>query len=249
MSREEELIRSTTRAIASAVREVPPLRLEAAADELRSPASARRSSRRRRTDASLAVLARAGHRRHGCRGHRRRAGARPGYHERWRDLPQPDQLSRPRRRAPVLRGTHPVRRERPPRHRAGRNRGGRLGHRRADSQVRAPGAYDLPERERGRRRPHVRRLRRDVLYRVIPPDKGHHADRQLVRGAPGPRHCQPGPADQAAHQAVVVGRQGGGVQRPGARADLGDGVVAVRPGTSRSRYPRGRRGDRRTGRK
>jgi hypothetical protein len=44
MSREEDLIRSTTRAIASAVREVPPLRLEAAADELGSPASARRSA-------------------------------------------------------------------------------------------------------------------------------------------------------------------------------------------------------------
>lgn len=33
MSREEDLVRSTTRAIASAVREVPPLRLEPAADE------------------------------------------------------------------------------------------------------------------------------------------------------------------------------------------------------------------------
>jgi hypothetical protein len=38
MSREEDLIRSTTRAIALTVREVPPLRLEQAADELRSPA-------------------------------------------------------------------------------------------------------------------------------------------------------------------------------------------------------------------
>jgi hypothetical protein len=37
MSREEDLIRSTTRAIASTVREVPPLRLEPAPDELRSP--------------------------------------------------------------------------------------------------------------------------------------------------------------------------------------------------------------------
>jgi hypothetical protein len=42
MSREEELIRSTTQAIASTVREVPPLRLEPAADELRSPARAPR---------------------------------------------------------------------------------------------------------------------------------------------------------------------------------------------------------------
>jgi hypothetical protein len=38
MSREEDLIRSTTHAIASAVREVPALRLEPAPDELRSPA-------------------------------------------------------------------------------------------------------------------------------------------------------------------------------------------------------------------
>ena len=37
MSREEDLIRSTTRAIASTVREVPPLRLEPAADELWYP--------------------------------------------------------------------------------------------------------------------------------------------------------------------------------------------------------------------
>jgi hypothetical protein len=42
MSREEDLIRSTTRAIASTVHEVPPLRLEAAADELRSPERAPR---------------------------------------------------------------------------------------------------------------------------------------------------------------------------------------------------------------
>ena len=40
MSREEDLIRSTTRAIASAVREVPPLRIEAAADELGAKAVA-----------------------------------------------------------------------------------------------------------------------------------------------------------------------------------------------------------------
>ncbi len=45
MSREEDLIRSTTRAIASTVREVPPLRLEPAADELRSPARAPRRAR------------------------------------------------------------------------------------------------------------------------------------------------------------------------------------------------------------
>jgi hypothetical protein len=38
VSKEEDLIRSTTRAIASAVRQVPPLRLDPAADELRSPA-------------------------------------------------------------------------------------------------------------------------------------------------------------------------------------------------------------------
>lgn len=37
MNREEELIRSTTRAIASTVTEVPPLRLEPDADETRSP--------------------------------------------------------------------------------------------------------------------------------------------------------------------------------------------------------------------
>jgi hypothetical protein len=42
MSREEDLIRSTTRAIALAVREVPPLRLEPAADELRAAARAAR---------------------------------------------------------------------------------------------------------------------------------------------------------------------------------------------------------------
>jgi len=42
MSREEDLIRSTTRAIASTVREVPPLRLEPAAGELRPPARALR---------------------------------------------------------------------------------------------------------------------------------------------------------------------------------------------------------------
>ena len=45
MSREEDLIRSTTRAIASTVREVPPLRLEPAGDELRSPARAPRGAR------------------------------------------------------------------------------------------------------------------------------------------------------------------------------------------------------------
>lgn len=44
MSRAEELIRSTTRAIASAVREVPPLRIEAAGDE---PGNAPRAVRRR----------------------------------------------------------------------------------------------------------------------------------------------------------------------------------------------------------
>jgi hypothetical protein len=40
MSREEDLIRSTTHAIASTVSEVPPLRLDLAADDLRSPAHA-----------------------------------------------------------------------------------------------------------------------------------------------------------------------------------------------------------------
>jgi hypothetical protein len=45
MSREEDLIRSTTHAIASTVREVPPLRLEPATDELRSPARAPRRPR------------------------------------------------------------------------------------------------------------------------------------------------------------------------------------------------------------
>jgi hypothetical protein len=45
MSREEDLIRSTTRAIASSVREVPPLRLEAGADELWSPARGPRRAR------------------------------------------------------------------------------------------------------------------------------------------------------------------------------------------------------------
>jgi hypothetical protein len=45
MSREEDLIRSTTHAIASTVRDVPPLRLEPAADELRSPARAPRRAR------------------------------------------------------------------------------------------------------------------------------------------------------------------------------------------------------------
>ena len=40
MSREEDLIRSTTRAIASAVREVSPLRLEPAAQELETKAVA-----------------------------------------------------------------------------------------------------------------------------------------------------------------------------------------------------------------
>jgi hypothetical protein len=42
MSREEDLIRSTTHAIASAVRDVPPLRLEQAPDELRAQARAPR---------------------------------------------------------------------------------------------------------------------------------------------------------------------------------------------------------------
>jgi hypothetical protein len=45
MSREEDLIRSTTHAIASTVREVPPLRLEPATGELRSPARAPRRPR------------------------------------------------------------------------------------------------------------------------------------------------------------------------------------------------------------
>jgi hypothetical protein len=45
MSREEDLIRSTTHAIASTVREVPPLRLEPAPNELRSPARAPRRLR------------------------------------------------------------------------------------------------------------------------------------------------------------------------------------------------------------
>jgi hypothetical protein len=45
MSREEDLIRSTTHAIASTVREVPPLRLEPTPDELRSPARAPRRLR------------------------------------------------------------------------------------------------------------------------------------------------------------------------------------------------------------
>jgi hypothetical protein len=45
MSREEDLIRSTTHAIASTVREVPPLRLEPAAGELQSPARAPRRPR------------------------------------------------------------------------------------------------------------------------------------------------------------------------------------------------------------
>ena len=47
MSREEDLIRSTTHAIASTVREVPPLRLEEAPDELRYPARAPRRGRGR----------------------------------------------------------------------------------------------------------------------------------------------------------------------------------------------------------
>ena len=47
MSREEDLIRSTTQAIASTVREVPPLRLEPAPDELRYPARVPRRGRRR----------------------------------------------------------------------------------------------------------------------------------------------------------------------------------------------------------
>jgi len=45
MSREEDLIRSTTRAIAATVRDVPPLRLEPAPDELRSSPRAPRRSR------------------------------------------------------------------------------------------------------------------------------------------------------------------------------------------------------------
>jgi hypothetical protein len=45
VSREEDLIRSTTHAIASTVREVPPLRLEPAGDELWSPARAPRRAR------------------------------------------------------------------------------------------------------------------------------------------------------------------------------------------------------------
>jgi len=45
MTREEDLIRSTTQAIASSVREVPPLRLEPAADDLPSPARAPRRAR------------------------------------------------------------------------------------------------------------------------------------------------------------------------------------------------------------
>jgi hypothetical protein len=45
MSREEDLIRSTTRAIASTVREVPPLRLEPSSDGLGSPAGAPRRGR------------------------------------------------------------------------------------------------------------------------------------------------------------------------------------------------------------
>lgn len=47
MSREEDLIRSTTHAIASTVREVPPLQLEPAADELSSAAPPRGGSARR----------------------------------------------------------------------------------------------------------------------------------------------------------------------------------------------------------
>ena len=47
MSREEDLIRSTTHAIASTVREVPALRLEEAPDELRYPARAPRRGRGR----------------------------------------------------------------------------------------------------------------------------------------------------------------------------------------------------------
>jgi hypothetical protein len=45
MSREEDLIRSTTRAIASTIREVPPLQLESATEELGSLARAPRSRR------------------------------------------------------------------------------------------------------------------------------------------------------------------------------------------------------------
>ena len=45
MSREEDLIRSTTHAIASTVRDVPPLQLEPAADELSSPARGPRPAR------------------------------------------------------------------------------------------------------------------------------------------------------------------------------------------------------------
>src|SRR6185437_1816756 len=48
MSREEELVRSTTRAIASAVREVPPLRLELAGGEPRPAGRAPRHPRGRR---------------------------------------------------------------------------------------------------------------------------------------------------------------------------------------------------------
>lgn len=47
MSREEDLIRSTTQAIASTVREVPPLQLEQAPDELSSPAGAPHRARTR----------------------------------------------------------------------------------------------------------------------------------------------------------------------------------------------------------
>ncbi len=48
MSPEEDIIRSATRAIASTVREVPPLRLELAGDELRPAARAPRPARARR---------------------------------------------------------------------------------------------------------------------------------------------------------------------------------------------------------
>jgi len=61
MTREEDLIRSTTRAVAATVREVPPLRLEPSADELRSGAGGSRGAARaggpRRWQPWLAPLA------------------------------------------------------------------------------------------------------------------------------------------------------------------------------------------------
>ena len=224
MSREEELIRSTTRAIASAVREVPPLRLEAAADELRSPgiSKAQQSptpSRTRRWRSWLvpAIAATV-------------VAAIAVALVLVRDITNDGAIS-PNPTSSADLGGAPryyvaltqFGVERPPRHRAGRNRGGRLGHRRADSQVRAPGADDLPERERGRRRPDVRRLRRDVLYRVIPAEikNGIPVAKSVatltgswyeVRLAPGT--ASPARLTKPAHQAVVVGRQGGGVNAP-----------------------------------